>query len=41
MLIRDGERYVNMVLNVHSFCFIRLIRDGENGEKGVWRWGKR
>ena len=24
-----------MVLNVHS---IRLIRDGE---KGVWRWGKR
>ena len=20
---------------------IRLIRDGENGGKGVWRWGKR
>ena len=30
-----------MVLNVHSFCFIRLIRDGENGGKGVWRWKER
>ena len=20
---------------------IRLIRDGENGGKGVWRWGER
>ena len=20
---------------------MRLIRDGENGGKGVWRWGKR
>ena len=30
-----------MVLNnVHSET-IRLIRDGENGGKGVWRWGKR
>ena len=28
-----------MVLNVHRN--LRLIRDGENGGKGVWRWGKR
>ena len=20
---------------------MRLIRDGENGEKGIWRWGER
>ena len=26
-----------MVLNVHR----NLIRDGEKGGKGVWRWGKR
>ena len=28
-----------MVLNVHRN--IRLIRDGEKGEQGVWRWGER
>ena len=27
-----------MVLNAET---IRLIRDGENGGKRVWRWGKR
>ena len=29
-----------MVLNVHTET-IRLIRDGETGGKGVWRWGER
>ena len=29
---------LNMVLNVTET--IRLIRDGEKGGKGVWRWGK-
>ena len=28
-----------MVLNVHR-NHIRLIRDGEKGEGGVWRWGR-
>ena len=28
-----------MVLNVHRT--VRLIRDGEMGGKGVWRWGER
>ena len=28
-----------MVLNDHRT--IRLIRDGEKGGKGVWRWGER
>ena len=31
-----------MVLNVHrNHKTIRLIRDGDKGEKGEWRWGKR
>ena len=30
---------VNKVRNVHRNR--RLIRDGEKGEEGVWRWGKR
>ena len=31
-----------MVLNVHNNNKkTRIIRDGENGGKGVWRWGKR
>ena len=29
-----------MVLNVHSFCFIRLIRDGENGGEGGMEVGE-
>ena len=29
-----------MVLNVHKKT-IGLIRDGEMGERGVWRWGER
>ena len=29
-----------MVLNVRTET-TRLIRDGENGGKGVWMWGKR
>ena len=28
-----------MVLNVQET--VRLIRDGEKGRKGVWRWGER
>ena len=28
-----------MVLNVHRT--VRLIRDGEKGGKGVWRWEER
>ena len=28
-----------MVLSIHTI--IRLIRDGEMGGKGVWRWRKR
>ena len=30
-----------MVLKVHRNHSIRLIRDGEKGGKGVWRWGER
>ena len=30
-----------MMLNVQSTETVRLIMDGENGGKGVWRWGKR
>ena len=34
------------IVSKYTWCLtstetIRLIRDGENGGKGVWRWGKR
>ena len=50
MVLNVHSKYVGVLRPVNRCCYIRaitstetirLIREGENGGKGVWRWGKR